>query len=298
MKPASIIFLVLSLLIVLGGYLLCGEAEERAAEQNIELFNISRDSDGNRVSVMEYDTAKMEKISVDLKKGNVYVREGEECKVEIYNLFEGGYIKGVSSNMLQINDTLGIMDIIKEGAQGISFSGLRNILHDIKLEEADKWINVYVPKGTPLNAIQITVLEGDIVFENIHDIGADIILKAEKGNITVKDSSTGSRMQIDSLAGNVEISGSFANDMRVNTEEGNITVLPGTSFISGNFYAKKGDISVALSQNISKFVADITASEHISVNGTPLSSQSFTTSATGGMKLTVKAESGKAEITD
>lgn len=298
MKPASIIFLVLSLLIVLGGYLLCGEAEERAAEQNIELFNISRDSDGNRVSVMEYDTAKMEKISVDLKKGNVYVREGEECKVEIYNLFEGAYIKGVSSNMLQINDTLGIMDIIKEGAQGISFSGLRNILHDIKLEEADKWINVYVPKGTPLNAIQITVLEGDIVFENIHDIGADIILKAEKGNITVKDSSTGSRMQIDSLAGKVEIGGSFANDMRVNTEEGNITVLPGTSFISGNFYAKKGDISVALSQNISKFVADITASEHISVNGIPLSSQSFTTSATGGMKLTVKAESGKAEITD
>ena len=58
MKPASIICLVLSVLIIFGGVYLCKEAEERADAQGIELFTISKDTDGNRVSVMEYDTAK------------------------------------------------------------------------------------------------------------------------------------------------------------------------------------------------------------------------------------------------
>ena len=297
MKPASIIFLVLSVLIVLGGFALCNEAEERATAQGIELFTISKDADGNRVSVMEYDPAKMQKISVNLKKGNVYVREGDEYKVEIYNLFEGAYIKGTSSNMLQINDTLGIVDIIKEGGQGISFSGLRNILHDIKLEESEKWINVYVPAGTPLNAIQITVLEGDIVFEGIHDTSADIILKAEDGAILVRDASTHARMQIENVQGNTDISGSFANDLRVKSTNGDIKVAS-TEFTACELNAAKGDIHAALSQSVSRFVATISASKHISLNGTPLGTNTFTTSATSGMTFNATADDGAVEITD
>ncbi len=297
MKPASIIFLVISVLVVIGGFYLCGEAEDRAAAANIELFNISKDADGNRVSVMEYDPAKMQKISVDLKKGNVYVREGESCKVEIYNLFEGAYIKGTSSNMLQINDTLGIVDIIKEGGQGISFGGLRNILHDLSFEESEKWINVYVPAGTPLNAIQITVLEGDIVFEGIHDTSADIILKAENGTVTVRDTSTHSRMQIENVLGNTEVIGSFAKDIRINSTDGNVN-LASTSFTACELFAAKGDINVELSQSVSRFVASITASKHISFNGTPLGANTFSTSATDGMTFTATAEDGAVEIRD
>lgn len=297
MKPASIICLVLSVLIIFGGVYLCGEAEERADAQGIELFTISKDTDGNRVSVMEYDTAKMQKISVNLKKGNVYVRSGDSCKVEIYNLYEGAYIKGTSSNMLQINDTLGVIDIIKEGGQGISFSGLRNILRDIRLEESEKWINVYVPDGTPLNAIQITVLEGDIVLEGIHDTNADIILKAENGNITVRDASTHSRMQIESLSGNTDIGGSFASDIRITAENGNINIAK-TEFTACTLLARKGDIYVGLSQSVSRFVASINATKHISFNGIPLGTTSFTTSATSGMTFTATAEDGAVEITD
>ncbi|MBQ2732641.1 MAG: DUF4097 family beta strand repeat protein [Clostridia bacterium] len=297
MKPASIIFLVLSVLIVIGGFYLCSEAEDRAAVQDIELFNISRDENGNRVSVMEYDPAKMQKISVNLKKGNVYVREGTECKVEIYNLFEGGYIKGISSNMLQINDTLGIVDIIKEGGQGISFGGLRNILHDISFEEADKWINVYVPAGTPLNAIQITVLEGDIIFEGVHDTSADIILKAENGAITVRDTSTHARMQIENTLGATEVSGCFASDIRIKSADGDIG-LKDSEFTACELFAAKGDIKAELSQSVSRFVASITASEHISLNGIPMGTNTFTTAATSGMTFTVTAEDGAVEITD
>jgi DUF4097 and DUF4098 domain-containing protein YvlB len=297
MKPASIIFLVLSVLIVLGGFALCNEAEERAAAQGIELFTISKDADGNRVSVMEYDPAKMQKISVNLKKGNVYVREGDEYKVEIYNLFEGAYIKGTSSNMLQINDTLGVVDIIKEGGQGISFSGLRNILHDIKLEESEKWINVYVPAGTPLNAIQITVLEGNVVFDGIHETSADIILKAENGDILVRDTSTHARMQIESISGNTDISGSFASDLRVKSASGDIKVAT-TEFTACELNAEKGNIHAALSQSLSRFVASISASKHISLNGTPLGTNTFTTSATSGMTFSATANDGAVEITD
>jgi len=298
MRPASIIFLVISLLISFGGYYLCGMAEERAAADGVELFNISTDAEGNRVSVMDYDPAKMEKISISLKAGNVNIMQGDECKIEIYNLFEGGYVKGVSGNVLQINDTMGIMDIIREGAQGISFSGLRNILHDIQPLTKDKWINVYIPAGTALNCIEITVLEGGISCTGIQDTDADMLFTAENGGITVENSSTNSRMQLKS-SGDVTVRGSFSNDLRIEAAEGNVTVTKGTTFISADInVTKKGNINLDLTQSIAQYIAEISGTESIMLNGASLNMNTFLTEVSSGMKLIAKTADGAVVITD
>ena len=92
MKPASIVALILGAVLMISGYILCVQGEKKAEEQGVDLFVSTRDENGDRVTVMEYDHTALDKIAIDLKKGNVYIREGGEAKIEIFNLFEGGYI--------------------------------------------------------------------------------------------------------------------------------------------------------------------------------------------------------------
>ena len=299
MKPAAIIFLCIALVISGCGFFLCRSAEKRAERDGVELFSISTDDNGNRVSVLNYDTSKMEKISVSLKKGTVNILEGDSCRVEIYNLFEGAYVKGISNNVLQINDTLGLAEIIKEGGLGISFSGIRNYLHAIKPFTYDKWINVYIPTGTPLNAVEITVLEGDIVMRGIRDTGADLFLTAKNGNISVENCSTDNRMQLGGAQGAVSVSGGFANDLRATVEKGGIALSDGISFIQASLLVTgEGGIDLALSQSISRMAVTLTARDGITLNGTSLGTNEYVTAHSGGQTLTASAKSGAIRITD
>ena len=298
MKPASIVALILGAVLMISGYILCVQGEKKAKEQGVDLFVSTRDENGDRVTVMEYDHTALDKIAIDLKKGNVYIREGGEAKIEIFNLFEGGYIRGLAGGMLMINDTLGVMDIIKEGAVGISFDGLRNILHDLDLGDAQKKIIVYVPYGATLNAIQVNALEGDVFVEDIHDLNADIIVNTEKGNISVSDTSTSLRIQANALAGDVSIHGSFANDIRISSDNGALKIADGSAFVSASAESKQGDILIELSQNINRYAASFKARGGVFLNGNLLNASEFSTPNTDGMKITVNAENGRIELVD
>ena len=298
MKTASIIFLCLALVIAGCGFILCKTAENRAAADGVELFTIATDENGNRVSVIDYDTSKMEKINIALKKGTVNIREGDECRVEIYNLMEGAYIKGISTNVLQINDTLNPIEIVKEGGLGISFSGIRNLLHELKPFTYDKWINVYVPKGTPLNAIEVRVLDGTINVEGLEDIGADLLFTAENGAVNVKNCSANSRLQITGKKADIALSGGFASDLRVSTEHGSVALASGFSFVKADLRVTgEGNVDVALTQSISRFALGLSASEDITLNGTSLGTKTYTAPGTG-MTLTATTARGKLSVTD
>lgn len=298
MKPVAIVFLCIALVIAGSGFLLCRSAERRAEADGVELFNISIDPDGNRVSSLTYDTSKMEKISISLKKGTVNILEGDSCRVEVYNLLEGSYVKGISNNVLQINDTLGLADIIKEGGLGISFSGIRNYLHAFKPFTYDKWINLYIPRGTPLNAVEVTVLEGDIVMKNVQNTQADLFLTAKNGKITVENCSTDNRMQLSAEQGSLSVSGGFANDLRATASGGSIRLTDKVSFVNADLRTEgEGDIELSLFQGISRMSVNLTAGNGISLNGTSLGTNEYTTVHSGGQSLTVSAK-GAIRITD
>ncbi len=298
MKTASIVFLCISLIVAGIGFVLCSRAEKMAEAENIELFTSSQDGNGNRVSVVDYDPDECEKILITLKSGNVTVKNGEKCRIEIFNLYEGMYFKGTSNNMVQVNDTLGIVDIVKEGALGISFSGLRNILHDFSLIKASKSITVYVPEGTDLNAIEIHALDGNILVEDIYDTSADIILRSDAGNVTMRNCSTNSCLEIYAKEGNVSLAESFGNDIRIYSETGNVGVS-GTAFKS--FYTEitsEGDMSISLMQGLSRYKCDLSSDREIIFNGAGVGTDSFATESASGMSITIKCSKGTVSVRD
>ncbi len=293
MKPASIIFLVIAVVITSVGFFLCRKAESRAEAEGVELFNSSTDEDGNRVSTLRYNTDTMQKISVTLNRGTVYVRRGAEQKVETVNMMDGFYLKGISTNMLQINDTLGVVDMFKEGGLGLSFNGLRNIFRSFDLIRKEKAVYIYVPDGTALNGVSVTVKSGDIVLEDL-SVDADLTLEAEAGDVRLKNVSTSGMLQVSTGAGNVSIREGFAGDLRVKAGKGSVT-LENTLLKVASLSVEEGDISLTLPSSLLSYAATLAAPDGITVNGEPVG-VSLSTGVQSELSLTARTSRGKLTV--
>ncbi|MBQ7171955.1 MAG: DUF4097 family beta strand repeat protein [Clostridia bacterium] len=293
MKPASIIFLVVALVVTSVGFFLCRRAEKQAEAEGIELFNSSTDEDGNNVSTLRYDTDAMQKISVTLNKGTVYLRRGTEQKVETYNMLDGFYLRGVSTNMLQINDTLGVVDMFKEGGLGLSFNGLRNILRSFDLIRKERAVVVYLPDGASLNSISVSVRTGDIVLEDFFT-DADLTLKTEEGNVRLKNVSASGLLQISAGQGGVSLTDGFAGDLRIAAEKGDVS-LENTLLKSAAVTVGEGNISLALSSPLVSYAAVLSAPDGITVNGTA-AGVSLSTGVQSDLSVTAKTAAGRITV--
>ena len=76
MKPTSIIFLIISVLLVIGGFTTMGVAKKLAAEEGVEL--VAEISEGNEDYVFQYEYAQdnVGKIAVSVKNAKVNVYGG------------------------------------------------------------------------------------------------------------------------------------------------------------------------------------------------------------------------------
>ena len=81
MKPASVIFLAVALIIAGAGFFLCVRAEKQAEAQNIELFNISTDTEETAVSGNAVERRASENLRYH-KRRNGLSAFGTEQKIE------------------------------------------------------------------------------------------------------------------------------------------------------------------------------------------------------------------------
>ena len=112
------------------------------------------------------------------------------------------------------------------------------------------------------------------------------------------NASTSLRIQAKAVEGDISIKGSFANDIRVSSENGNVAVKSGSAFVSLSAEAKQGDIQIELSQNINRYAASFKASGGVFLNGSLLNATEFATLNTDGLKINAVAEKGRIELVD
>ena len=77
MKPTSIIFLLISLIIILVGWLVCNSAEAKAAEEDIQLFDTVISEDNEAVTEIPFGSDEIyNKIELVADDANVYIYGG------------------------------------------------------------------------------------------------------------------------------------------------------------------------------------------------------------------------------
>lgn len=182
MKPTSIIFLVLSVILIATGYISMQMAVTLAENENIALYSDDLDEDGNRLGTVYYNSLEHDKIEISVSDATVYLRQGDEEKVVFKNYTEGSYTAIKSGVSYIISDNLSAIDMITSGKFNLTFKGLRHYWHDREILSRPKEVWVYTTDNTVLTAIDVKLGSGTVNIKD-YEVAFDVMASVESGKI-------------------------------------------------------------------------------------------------------------------
>ena len=250
MKPTSVIFLIVSILLASVGFLLCMTATSLATEQGIGLFTQIGDDDDNYIAIETFTEEELKKIVVKVSNVRVNIIGGaEESRIELVNFMNNSYQIQAGRSTLQISDNSGITGIIDIDNFKINFHGFRDYLHYLfdyiaGRPQKDQVLNVYLTDEADLVNFNITVGDGDITISNM-TTDCDYKIVIDSGVVDINNVNTDSSIQIESTeSSNIEINNVYTDEIRIMSPESECFINISETTFSRAMYveAKSGDI--------------------------------------------------------
>ncbi|MCQ2354110.1 MAG: DUF4097 domain-containing protein [Clostridia bacterium] len=233
MKPTSIIFIIVSVILACVGVLLCISANNMANEQGIGLFSQTGDADNNFFTTHEFDSSDLKKIVITAGDVDVNVYGGAaKDMIELVNFNAGTYDYTVSKSTLQLSDNQGIASLVDLDNFKINFNGFRDYLNYFKYRDKARTVNLYVTDAATVVNLIITSESGNITLNNLHlnkdtegKCYCDYKIKVGSGNVTISHVNTESTMIIESsVDSKINVTGLQCNELQVNAVKGDLAL--------------------------------------------------------------------------
>lgn len=224
MKPTSIIFLVLSVLLAAGGVALCYTAGNMAEKQEIPLYEQTLDEDGNRIVSRDFTDDDINRFRLDLRDTDVNIIGGaDECRVELINFPSNGYNLSSATKTVTVENSMGMLSGLKVTESGFRFSGLRHYLNaDTWSDDLPRTVNIYVSSAQSLKKLDINLERGSISVKDITG-SADFSFTLKSGDIVAENLRTESVFRFTGTGEtNITLDNVQAGDMSVEAENGDI----------------------------------------------------------------------------
>ncbi len=208
MRPASVIFLIISVLIIAAGLGLCFFAQNKAEKEGVELFEDVSEENGDIVEIIDFAEEDLEigRLSFSLSDCEVSVSSGERSYVELVNFEEGRYIRSTTNQTLSIEDTISFRSILGFAEHG-EFKGIRQYLQYYSNSrdkiERDKKINVYINPQDNIKIYEIKVKKGNVTLGDLSARNADYKIFVGAGDVTIGNITKSSTIDIEVNNGNV-----------------------------------------------------------------------------------------------
>lgn len=197
MKPTSVIFIIISVMLAAVGILLMVTASNMADNQGVALFSQTGDENSNYVSVKDFDGESIKKIVLNLSSAEINIYGGsDKNKIELVNFPDGTYDYTTSKSTLQLSDTTSITNIVDIDNMKINFNGFRDYLHYFKYRGKQQTVNLYLTDDAAAIILNVST-GGNVNLQNLR-INCDYKIKTENGDVTVDNVKTDSSIFIES----------------------------------------------------------------------------------------------------
>ena len=224
MKPTSVIFIILAIVLIVAGTVTCVAAQKMADANDVRLFYHEMDEVGNGIETSEFSSESVNKIKIELKKADVIINiGGESASMKLVNFSKNTYENSITNKNLTISDSFNIMSVFNILTSGFEFEGLRHYLHFDQFSERNKILEITLPQNSDIKQFEIQLGSGSITFTGINN-QADYTLKVGEGNIDMSSIRLISSVNAKIGTGNFSIDSAAQN--------GNINV----EITEGNFY--------------------------------------------------------------
>lgn len=228
MKPASIITLIVSVLIIVAGIITCSVAENMAEKAGQSLYS-EIDTNNNNTRTFDFSELDINKIELYFSDAEVSVFGGsEKSYIEFVNFKSNYYSLSTSSSLITFNETPDITSILTFWESGFSFKGLRyvfNLNRDNTVLNEKKEVRIYLTNESTVKQLYIEATDCTLNVDNAVT-STDYILVAENITLNTSNIMTSSALNINTgkdilPAKKVTFNSSadFITNISINTEE-------------------------------------------------------------------------------
>ncbi len=297
MKPISIVFLIISVILIIIGLLTCSFAKINAQAQGIQLYDV-KDDKGEIQNTFDFSNENVGKIEINVADADVKIVCGADSnKMVINNFSSTGYVCQVENKALVMETGFNVLSLTDLAQGEIRFKGFRYYVNDFFTGTtlAPKSVTVYVSDTFDIKVISVSTTNGDVVVEGA-DYDADILLSVENGNVLFKDIKTNS-----SVKGTVKGSGNITLE-NVNAHVSEMECENGT--VKGSLTADEitvnamGDVEIFCENDMEKYNYDLVAGKgKITLSGAELQNPHKTHNPNLTNKLKIEVQQGDITVT-
>ncbi|MBO4229811.1 MAG: DUF4097 family beta strand repeat protein [Clostridia bacterium] len=304
MKPASIIFLIVSVVIIIAGLALCSAGTAKAKEANISLFSTDVSMKDGDVITTNAVTGELNKIRINLSDANVKICPSEtgESYLELVNFTIGTYDFSIQNRMLILDNETSIFSLLHLTEGNFNFNGLRHYLTYRITKNSGKTAILYLTDDDRIKNVEVNVKKGKVLIEGFSH-SADYIFDVSNGSVMLSKLSTQSRIRVKVGKGDCILNDVSAGSYDLSVDQGTVDVyLKALNYtVLGNntpklkITAKSGAIYVGLATlNTSILSLDFSVGEGtISYNGEPVQGSTFSQSGhSGNLPIILQTEKG------
>jgi len=225
MKPTSIIFLILSLILFFGGYVTLGIAKTMASSSNTPIYDQTFDENGDAVYTYNISSNTISKLLLTFSDVDLtIVGNAEESYVELKNFETTSYATSLSAGTVTVNgNTSFLSSLIDMSDGGVSFRGIRYFLLDKPDPSRARSVTVYISELSEIKTIAVSLAKGSVTFKNIPNT-FDYSISVTEGNVVLENVDTDAVANITVHKGNVDIKDSAIATMTITQEEGTTTL--------------------------------------------------------------------------
>lgn len=242
MKPTSIIFIILAVVLITAGTVICVAAQKMAETNNVKLFYQELDEEGNGIVQNDIEPENINTISIEIKNANVVLTTGgEKTTVRLVNFSKNAYNYSVTGKNLIIDDSFNILSIFNILTSGFEFDGLRNYINYDRYKNREKLVEINLADKSDIKKFEIILENGNIDISGIN-YQADYVLSTKTGDITLDQIVSISNMDIKIGKGDFNfITPATNGTIDVKIEEGNFnSSIRISNYRSYKLIAKEG----------------------------------------------------------
>ncbi len=272
MKPASIIFSIISVLVIIGGLFMCTTAMDMADEQGIALFDTDVKEIGeNTVRTDTVSGKELNKIKINVGDVDVILAASKtgETYVELYNFQVGTYDYSTQNKMLHIDNAAGFLSILNLENASFRFDGLRSYLMYRPMRDKQQSVYVYLAEkdAKEIKNIEITAKNGDVFIRDLA-ISSDYNISLTSGTVWMSNIDTTSRVSVSIDKGNLTMNSVTLQSASILIGEGGCDLYLKNMPQNTELEVFKGDIHLAFDAEISPdYILTAKASEMLYFNG-------------------------------
>ena len=257
MKPSTVIYIAISVLIMLIGMFICSAATASAEASNTDIYYSKENEAGDMVFTYDFTENNIRKLSIETLDAdiNIYKVQGNSY-IELINFADGTYTFSYTNRIVSLTNNTNLSNLLQFGTNNFYFDGLRHYLRGISDPNKSKTVNVYVGSDSAIQSVVLSAASGDISLASMTNT-CDYSITVSDGKADISSITSAGTFEFSGDNASLSVKDIVCDSFKASVHNGNISTSNMSSANSVYANTDAGNITLGLTRPITEYKAKL-----------------------------------------